>query len=275
MRREGAAETAPANGYLRVKKIENNLCRFVKSQLRNLELWSTVSIDNVFIFSDKNICHYSKRAQTCHTATSCVRDQNATTAPGTHTLETGSLNLLKFMFQWFIKFPEFIECTKLLFHLGKTSILFDWIDFFHAKYGLFVNVQSSTMIDHSSTGHYCSTCIWIIWPYKYMRPTYRRIDTDCTMIRELRSENVCVCSLQLRILKKSVYSLVYRSVAASNPVVKIFQIHSVWGEKLDLNIMLTPHSSESVTPLRSEKPGSARADNIIVYTKQRISLFSF
>ena len=32
-------------------------------------------------FSDKNICHYSKRAQTCHPATSCVRDQDATTAP--------------------------------------------------------------------------------------------------------------------------------------------------------------------------------------------------
>ena len=35
---------------------------------------------------DKNICHYSKRAQTCHTATSCVRDQNATTAPVRHVL---------------------------------------------------------------------------------------------------------------------------------------------------------------------------------------------
>ena len=35
-------------------------------------------------FSDKNICHYSKRARTRHTATSCVRDQNVNTAPARH-----------------------------------------------------------------------------------------------------------------------------------------------------------------------------------------------
>ena len=43
---------------------------------------------NVFIefaeFSDKNIFHYSKRALTCHTATSCVKDQDATTVPAGH-----------------------------------------------------------------------------------------------------------------------------------------------------------------------------------------------
>ena len=43
-------------------------------------------------FSDKNICHYSKRARTCQPTTSCVRDQDATTAPARHMLETGSLN---------------------------------------------------------------------------------------------------------------------------------------------------------------------------------------
>ena len=32
-------------------------------------------------FSDKTICHYSKRAQTSHPTTSCVRDQDATTVP--------------------------------------------------------------------------------------------------------------------------------------------------------------------------------------------------
>ena len=36
-------------------------------------------------FSDKNICHYSKRARTYRIATSCVRDQDATKAPATHT----------------------------------------------------------------------------------------------------------------------------------------------------------------------------------------------
>ena len=43
-----------------------------------------------------NICHYSKRAKTCHIATSCVRDYDATTASARHMLETGSLNWLQF-----------------------------------------------------------------------------------------------------------------------------------------------------------------------------------
>ena len=59
---------------------------------------------NVFAeFSDKNICHYSKRVQTCHPATSCVRDHDATTAPARHMWETGSLNWALFILQWFIK----------------------------------------------------------------------------------------------------------------------------------------------------------------------------
>ena len=44
-------------------------------------------------------------------------DQNAPTAPATHMWETGSLNWAQFMFQWFIRFPEF---TEFLLHLGKT-----------------------------------------------------------------------------------------------------------------------------------------------------------
>ena len=35
-------------------------------------------------FSDKNIFHYSKKDRTCHTTTSCVRDQHATTSPVRH-----------------------------------------------------------------------------------------------------------------------------------------------------------------------------------------------
>ena len=72
-------------------------------------------------FSDKNICHYSKRAPTCHLAISRVKDQDAP-APARHVWETGSLNLTKFMFQWFIRFPEFSE---FLFHLGKTPLCFN------------------------------------------------------------------------------------------------------------------------------------------------------
>ena len=56
---------------------------------------------NVFIefseFSDKTICYYSKRTRTCHPATSCLRDQHATTVPARHMWETGSINLAQFM----------------------------------------------------------------------------------------------------------------------------------------------------------------------------------
>ena len=73
-------------------------------------------------FSDKNICHYNKRARTCPPDTSCVRDQDATTAPPRHMWETGSLNWAQFMLQWFIRFPEIAEFSEFLFHLGKTQL---------------------------------------------------------------------------------------------------------------------------------------------------------
>ena len=44
-------------------------------------------------------------------ATSCVRDQDASTAPARQMWETGSLNRGQFMLQWFIRFPEFNEFT--------------------------------------------------------------------------------------------------------------------------------------------------------------------
>ena len=78
-------------------------------------------------FSDKNICHYSKRAQTCHPAASCVRDQDATAVLARHMWETESLNWAHFMLQWFIRFPEFVEFSEFLFHLGKT-LLSNWTD---------------------------------------------------------------------------------------------------------------------------------------------------
>ena len=73
-------------------------------------------------FSVKNICHYNKRAQTCHPTTSCVRDQDATTAPARHMWETGSLNWPQFMLQWFIRFPEVTEFSEFLFQLEKTPM---------------------------------------------------------------------------------------------------------------------------------------------------------
>ena len=81
---------------------------------------------NVFIefleFSDKNVWHYSKRARTCQSATSFVRDQHATPAPARQMWEPGSLNWAQFMLQWLTRFPEFAEFSEFLFHLGKTPI---------------------------------------------------------------------------------------------------------------------------------------------------------
>ena len=104
--------------------IQYKLCSYEQS------IWTIEFFLNVFTelaeFSDKNICYYSKRAWTCHPATSCVRDQDATTVPARYMLETGSLNWLQFMVQWFTSFPEFAEFSEFLFHLGKTPLC-QWV----------------------------------------------------------------------------------------------------------------------------------------------------
>ena len=71
-------------------------------------------------FSDKMICHYSKRAQTCHSATSCVRDPDATTAPARHTWDTRYLNWAQFMLQWFSDSLNSLNSVKALLYFGKT-----------------------------------------------------------------------------------------------------------------------------------------------------------
>ena len=45
-------------------------------------------------------------------ATSCVRYQDATTAPASHMWKTGSLNSAQFILQWFIRLSEFTDITK-------------------------------------------------------------------------------------------------------------------------------------------------------------------
>ena len=52
-------------------------------------------------------------------ANSCIRHQNASTAPAIHICETGSLNWPQFMLQWYIGSPEF---TEFPFNLGKIPI---------------------------------------------------------------------------------------------------------------------------------------------------------
>ena len=53
-----------------------------------------------------------KRTRAYHPATSCVRDQHATTVPARHMWEIGSLNWAQFMLQWFISFSEFTEFSE-------------------------------------------------------------------------------------------------------------------------------------------------------------------
>ena len=62
-----------------------------------------------------------KRTRTCHPATSCVRDQNASTVPARHMWEIGSLNWAEFMLQWFINFSEFTEFSESSAPFRKNS----------------------------------------------------------------------------------------------------------------------------------------------------------
>ena len=63
-----------------------------------------------------------ERNQTCHTATSCVRDWHTTTVPARHMWDFGSLNWAQFVLQWFISFSEFTEFSESSTYLGKTPM---------------------------------------------------------------------------------------------------------------------------------------------------------
>ena len=67
-------------------------------------------------FSDKNICHYRKRTQTCHPATSCIREKDATTVPGGHRIFKLSPIHASVIYK---------NSMKVLLHLGKTPLLFE------------------------------------------------------------------------------------------------------------------------------------------------------
>ena len=70
----------------------------------------------------QQICHYSKRARTYHSATFCARDQDANTAPARHMWETRSLNQAQFMLQWLSVSLNSLNSVKVLLHLGKTPL---------------------------------------------------------------------------------------------------------------------------------------------------------
>ena len=85
----------------------------------NVSLNSANSVTKIFGITVKGL----------ELAITCVRDQQATTAPARHMLETGSWNRFQFMLQWFIRFPELAEFTEFLFHLGKLQ----WTAWFNRK----------------------------------------------------------------------------------------------------------------------------------------------
>ena len=62
-------------------------------------MFSLNSVTKVFVITVKGI----------EPAISCVRDQDATTVLARHRRQTGSLNWLQFMLQWFIRFPGIAE----------------------------------------------------------------------------------------------------------------------------------------------------------------------
>ena len=77
-----------------------------------VSLNSADSVTKIFVITVKKL----------KTATSCVRDQDATTAPARHMWDTRSLNWTQFMLQWFIRFPGFAEFNESSTPFRKNSI---------------------------------------------------------------------------------------------------------------------------------------------------------
>ena len=98
-------------GYLRETEITSGTIS---------KLWFEFFLNVFPEFSDKNICHQSKRVRTCNIF--CLRDKDATTASARRMWETGSLNWSWFMLQRFIRFPEVAEFAGFLFNLGQTPL---------------------------------------------------------------------------------------------------------------------------------------------------------
>ena len=99
-------------------------------------------------FNDKKNCHYSKRTRTCHSATSCLRDQNATTAPGRHMWERGSLNWAQFMLHSDYQFPWIRWIQRKFCPFRKNSINSHKLKH---TYSTFSNAVSITLNSHKFT----------------------------------------------------------------------------------------------------------------------------
>ena len=112
----------PFSDYLWTFEYQNQLSKLWETSIE-IEFYLKVFTDIQWI-QWQNICHYSKRAETCHPTTSHIRNRDATTAPARHIWETGSLNWAQCMLQWFISFPEFAEFSDFLFYLRKTLMFY-------------------------------------------------------------------------------------------------------------------------------------------------------
>ena len=81
---------------------------------RNIKVWK-MSFWLMFSLNSLKIFDKILYKRLFEPAISCVRDQDATTAPARHTL-----NWLQFMLQWFVRFPNIAEFIHFPFHFGKS-----------------------------------------------------------------------------------------------------------------------------------------------------------
>ena len=104
---------------------------FVQTHLLFVTIYGLVWSSSMEFFL--NVFHWIQRIQWqkklftvkgLEPATSCVRDQDATTAPARHMWETGSLNWVQFMLQWLSVSLNSLNSVKVLLHLGKTQVTF-------------------------------------------------------------------------------------------------------------------------------------------------------
>ena len=124
-------------------------------------------------------------------ATSWVWNQDATTAPARHMWDTESLNWSQFMFQWFMRFPEFAEISEIPFPI------FHFLRFIKNRRvgeiekwkSIFKETWSSP--DNSSSLGKSRWKLWLVWQwnltqthasfygqFNFSHPTFSQIKTN-------------------------------------------------------------------------------------------------
>ena len=129
----------------------------------NLVDWETVIIEfflNLFHWIQRiqwPKIYDIKRTRTCHTATSCVKDQRATTAPARHMWKIGSLNWAQFMLQWFISFSEFSE-SSAPFSKNSNVTLFEIVRIFEKRHGCWKKTNALSDVSLYTSVYLCILC---------------------------------------------------------------------------------------------------------------------